>query len=368
MRRQLGARDPANTEWQRDLSISRNKLGRRAGRPGRSAVLPWRRSTARLDHRRPLGGARPRQHRVAARSLDQLRAGSGDVRVAQGDLPGALAGVSRRVSTIADRSAPRDPANAEWQRDLSVSRDKLGDVRRRPGRAARRAGGASTASLAIRASSRRARSRQRRVAARPLNQPQQARGRAGSPRATYLLPWKRSRRVSPSLSAWRRAIPPTPSGSAVSQSATTGSGNVRVAQGDLPAAREAFEASLAIAVRLAARDPAEHRAGSATSQSATTSSGRSGRPGRLPAAREAFEASLGIRERLAARDASNVQLATRPGGAVLQARQTPGNVGPGTARSAPEGAHNSRGARRVRSAFPQPGLARMVHGAASRTR
>jgi tetratricopeptide (TPR) repeat protein len=68
------ARDPANTGWQRDLSVSHNKVG--------------------------------------------------DVLVAQGDGAGALAAY-RRSLTIAEALAARDPANTEWQRDLSYSLTKL---------------------------------------------------------------------------------------------------------------------------------------------------------------------------------------------------------------------------------------------------
>lgn len=51
----------------------------------------------------------------------------GDVLVAQGDGPGALA-ASRTALAIAETLAARDPANAQWQRDLSVSHNKIGDV------------------------------------------------------------------------------------------------------------------------------------------------------------------------------------------------------------------------------------------------
>ena len=73
----LAARDPANTEWQRDLSVSHDRIG--------------------------------------------------DVLVAQGDGPGALAAY-RKGLAIAEALAARDPANTEWQRDLSVSHSKIGDV------------------------------------------------------------------------------------------------------------------------------------------------------------------------------------------------------------------------------------------------
>ena len=69
--------DPGNAGWQRDLSVSYNKVG--------------------------------------------------DVQVAQGDLAGALTSY-RDSLAIADRLAKSDPGNAGWQRDLSVSYNKVGDV------------------------------------------------------------------------------------------------------------------------------------------------------------------------------------------------------------------------------------------------
>ena len=75
--RRWHARDPANTDWQRDLSVSHNKIG--------------------------------------------------DVLVAQGDGPGALAAY-RRDLAIAEALAARDPANTQWQTDVAVSCAKLGTL------------------------------------------------------------------------------------------------------------------------------------------------------------------------------------------------------------------------------------------------
>ena len=80
-------RDPANTEWQRDLSVSHNKIG--------------------------------------------------DVLVAQGDGAGALAAY-RKGLEICEVLAGRDPANALWQTDLAVSCSKLGGVELGQGLEARR--------------------------------------------------------------------------------------------------------------------------------------------------------------------------------------------------------------------------------------
>jgi tetratricopeptide (TPR) repeat protein len=73
----LAQSDPGNAGWQRDLSISYEKIG--------------------------------------------------DVQVAQGDLPGALKSY-RDDLAITERLAQSDPGNAGWQRDLSVSYERIGDV------------------------------------------------------------------------------------------------------------------------------------------------------------------------------------------------------------------------------------------------
>jgi tetratricopeptide (TPR) repeat protein len=56
----------------------------------------------------------------------------GDVLRAQGDLAGALQAY-RETQTILTRLAAADPSNAGWQRDLSVSHNKVGDVLRAQG-------------------------------------------------------------------------------------------------------------------------------------------------------------------------------------------------------------------------------------------
>ncbi len=73
----LAKADPGNAGWQRDLSVSYDKVG--------------------------------------------------DVLVAQGNLPEALKAY-RDSLAIRERLAKADPGNAGWQRDLSVSYNKVGDV------------------------------------------------------------------------------------------------------------------------------------------------------------------------------------------------------------------------------------------------
>ena len=77
IRDRLAKSDPGNAGWQRDLSVSYEKVG--------------------------------------------------DVQVAQGNLPAALASYQASLA-ITDRLAKSDPGNADWQRDLSVSYERVGDV------------------------------------------------------------------------------------------------------------------------------------------------------------------------------------------------------------------------------------------------
>ena len=60
------------------------------------------------------------------------------MQVAQGDLAGALKSYRDSLAII-ERLAQSDPGNAGWQRDLSVSYIKVGDVQTAQGDLARRA-------------------------------------------------------------------------------------------------------------------------------------------------------------------------------------------------------------------------------------
>jgi len=82
IREKLARQDPGNAQWQRDLSVSYNKLA--------------------------------------------------DVQQAEGDLAGALASY-HQSQTIREKLARQDPGNAQWQRDLSVSYNKLGEVQQAQG-------------------------------------------------------------------------------------------------------------------------------------------------------------------------------------------------------------------------------------------
>lgn len=86
---------------------------------------------AMQSYRTAAGTARDRLQRMpgdaeAQRDLSVSENKIGDVLVAQGDYPAALASY-RQALAIAEALAARDPLNARWQRDLSVSQNKIGD-------------------------------------------------------------------------------------------------------------------------------------------------------------------------------------------------------------------------------------------------
>ncbi len=151
----------------------------------RSATCWWRRATGRRRWRRTAGAWRSREALAARdpantgwqRDLSVSHDRIGDVLVAQGDGPQALAAY-RRGLAIREALAARDPANTEWQRDLSVSHNKIGDVLVAQGDGPQ-ALAAYRRGLAIRRGAGRARPGEHRMAARPVGQPQQDRRRAG---------------------------------------------------------------------------------------------------------------------------------------------------------------------------------------------
>ena len=74
-----------------------------------------------------LGEGRPRQRRLAARSVGVIRQGRRRAGGA-GQSAGGAELLSATCLAIMDRLAKADPGNAGWQRDLSMSYNKVGDV------------------------------------------------------------------------------------------------------------------------------------------------------------------------------------------------------------------------------------------------
>ena len=190
------------------------------------------------------------------RDLSASHNKTGDVKVSQGDLPGALAAYSAAMAIIA-RLASHDPANSGWQRDLSVSHDRIGNVKVSqgdlPGALA-----AYSEAMAI----------SERLAAR-----------------------------DPANSEWQRDL-------SISHDSI---GDVKVSQGDLPGALAAYSAAMAIRERLASRDPANSQWQRDLSVSHDGIGDVKVSQGDLPGALVAYSEAMAISERLVSRDPANSQ-------------------------------------------------------------
>jgi tetratricopeptide (TPR) repeat protein len=192
-------------------------------------------------------------------SEDQIfwaRTGLGDIAVARGDLNAALAAYGEALAAM-ERLAGSNAGNANWQRDLSVSNNKIGDVLVKQGNLPE-AEKSYRAGLAIR----------ERL--------------AGSDAGN--ADWQRDLSVS-----------------------NTKIGDVLVKQGNLPEAEKSYRTGLMIAERLAGSD-----AGNADWQrDLSVSYDRVGnvmvKQGNLPVALKSYRAGLAIRERLAGSDAGNAE-------------------------------------------------------------
>ncbi len=124
----LAKADAGNASWQRDLSVSYNKIGDVLVAQGNlpEALKSFRDGLAIRDRLAKADAGNAGWQRDLSVSYDRV----GDVLVAQGHLPEALKSF-RDGLAIADRLATADAGNASWQRDLSVSYAKLADAYRR---------------------------------------------------------------------------------------------------------------------------------------------------------------------------------------------------------------------------------------------
>jgi tetratricopeptide (TPR) repeat protein/ADP-ribose pyrophosphatase YjhB (NUDIX family) len=250
IRQRLAAADPGNAGWQRDLSASHDRFGDVLSAQGDlTAALAAYRATHEILQR--LAAADP------GNAGWQFDLGISHERIGavlqdKGDLAGALAAFQRKYEIIA-RLAAADPGNAGWQRDLSVSHNKLGDVLS--------AQGDLTAALAAYRAS--LEIRRRLAAADPGNAGWQrdlsvsqnklgdvlsAQGDLTAALAAYRATHEILRRLAaadPGNAGWQRDL-------SVSQEKL---GDVLSAQGDLTAALAAYRGSLEISQRLAAADP-----------------------------------------------------------------------------------------------------------------
>ncbi len=244
--------DPGNTEWQRDLSVSYDRVGNVLVAQGQlpDALKAYRDGLAIAERLAKADPGNAGWQRDLSVSYDIV----GDVLVAQGQLPGALKAF-RDSLAIAERLAKADPGNAGWQRDLSVSYNRVGDVLVAQG---------------------------------------QLPGALKAFRDGQAI-FERLAKADPGNTEWQRDL-------SVSYIKV---GDVLVAQGQLPDALKAYRDSLAIRERLAKADP-----GNADWQrDLSVSYNKVGNvlvaQGNLPDALKAFRDSLAIRERLAKADPGN---------------------------------------------------------------
>jgi tetratricopeptide (TPR) repeat protein len=294
--------NPGNTTWQRDLSVSHNKIGDVLVAQGdfANALKAFNASLAVVDF---LVKSNP-GNTVWQRDVTISHNKIGDVLVAQGNLSDALKAFNAALA-IRDRLVKADPGNAGWQRDLSVSHERIGDVLRDQGD--------DTAALeSYRAS---LEIRERLVKSDPGNAGWQrdlsvSNERLGDVHLTQ-------RNFADALDQYRtslnRMIPirdRDPSNADLQRftSVTHNKvGDVLVADRDLYGALQEFNAGLVIAEHLVKADPGN----AGWQRDLSVSQERVGavlrEQGNLPAALASYRASLTTRERLAKSDPGNAR-------------------------------------------------------------
>jgi CHAT domain/TIR domain len=296
------AADPANSEWQRDLSVSHNKLGDMAMAAG-DLTAARTAYQASLDIRVRLAAADPANTQWQ-RDLSISHNKLGDMAMAAGDLTAARTAYQADLD-IAVRLAAADPANTQWQRDLSISHNKLGNVAMRAGdltaaRTAYQAYNDIAVRLATADPANTQWQRDLSVSHNKLGDVATAAGDLTAARTAYQADLDIAVRLAatdPANTQWQRDL-------SVSHNKL---GDVATAAGDLAAARTAYQASLDIAVRLAAADPANTQWQRDLSISHDKLGNVATAAGDLAAARTAYQASLDIRVRLAAADPANTE-------------------------------------------------------------
>ncbi|MBE7447464.1 MAG: serine/threonine protein kinase [Kofleriaceae bacterium] len=246
--------------------------------------------------------------RPGARSDDEQRRRAlaqtnlGDVLVAQGDLPAALASY-RAALAIRETLAAADPDHATWQRELSVSHDRIADVSRLQGDlpaalAAYRRSLAIAEALAAQDPNDAVGQRDLSISHERVGDVLVAQGDAPAALASYRA----------ALAIREARVARDPSDVTALRDLSVGHvkvGQVLVAQGDLPAALAAYRQSSAIAETLTARDPSnaiwqrERAIGHAMVGNVLF------KQEDLPAALASYRSFLEIVEKLAATDPSN---------------------------------------------------------------
>ena len=119
------AGDPRNTQWQRDLSVSYDRIGDVQAALGDSAAA-LKSFQAGLAIAEGLAAGDPRNTQWQ-RDLSVSYNKIGNVQAAQGDSAAALKSFQAGLA-IAERLAAGDPRNTQWQRDVATSCWKLASL------------------------------------------------------------------------------------------------------------------------------------------------------------------------------------------------------------------------------------------------
>ena len=130
IREKLAAADPERPEWQRDVSVSLDRIAdvlRDAG-DAKGALANYQKSLAIREKLAAADPERPEWQRDVSVSLVRIA----DVLRDAGDAKGALANYQRSLA-IFEKLAAADPERPEWQRDVSVSLIRIADVLRDAG-------------------------------------------------------------------------------------------------------------------------------------------------------------------------------------------------------------------------------------------
>ncbi len=130
--RRLTTGDPSNTLWQRDLSVSYDRLGDVAVTQGQLEEAA-RAYQDGLEIVKKLAAGDP-SNTLWQRDLSVSYGLLGDVAVAQGQLEEAARAYQDGLE-IVKKLAAGDPSNTQWQRDLSVSYWRLADLAERQNKA-----------------------------------------------------------------------------------------------------------------------------------------------------------------------------------------------------------------------------------------
>ena len=264
----LAQTDPGNAGWQRDLSVSFNKIGEVQSAQGDlgAALKAYQDSLAIREKLAAQDPGNAGWQRDLSVSFNKI----GEVQSAQGDLGAALKAY-RDSLALREKLAAQDPGNAGWQRDLSVSFNKIGEV-------------------------------------------QSAKGDLGAALKAY----------QDSLTIAQKLAAQDP-GNAGSQRDLSVShnfvGNVLLAKGDLDGALKNYQAYNKGIQKLAAQDPGNAGWQNDLSISFEKIGDVQSAQGDLGAALKAYQQDLAITQKLAAQDPRQRRLAARPLGQLQQDRR-----------------------------------------------